>query len=78
MFSTTINRVENNTKYFWRYQRYTFIQEYFEKPVVPASPIIVISYLGLIIRYAYFLFISRRGEVKDIPIGKYGLSGIFS
>ncbi|CAF4144077.1 unnamed protein product [Rotaria magnacalcarata] len=52
VFTTTINRVENNTKYFWRYQRYIFIQKYFEKSVLAASPIILIVYVGLMLRHS--------------------------
>ncbi|CAF3417924.1 unnamed protein product [Rotaria sp. Silwood1] len=77
VFSTTVNRVENNNKYFWRYQRYILIQEYFEKPVLGASPIILVSYVGLIVRH--ILYRLRRGfdRQRETSIGKYGLSGNF-
>ncbi|CAF0876559.1 unnamed protein product [Didymodactylos carnosus] len=50
VFASTINRVQNNIEYFWRYQRYLFIQEYFEC-AVPYPPLNLILYLYLFCHY---------------------------
>ena len=52
-FSTTINKVQNNAKYFYCHQRYIITREYFEKPIIPVPPFILFCYLWMFTRYLW-------------------------
>ncbi|CAF0870280.1 unnamed protein product, partial [Didymodactylos carnosus] len=44
VFNSTIVKVEENTEFFWRYQRYSFVRKYFERPLFAYPPLNIISY----------------------------------
>ena len=48
--SFSINDVQAKNKYFWRYQRYELIREYFEKPTLAYPPVSLIIYIYLLIK----------------------------
>lgn len=50
-FSVTISKVQNNAEYFYRRQRYIITREYFEKPIIPVPPLILLCYLWMLIQY---------------------------
>jgi len=78
LFSTTINAVENNAKYFSHHQRYILTQEYFEKPIMPVPPLILIWYLGMIVPLIWYLLTRCFKKENDIGKDDYNWSGIFS
>jgi hypothetical protein len=78
LFSTTINKVENNAKYFYHYQRYTLTQEYFEKSIIPVPPLILIWYVCMIAQYIWSRLIQRCKKENKIEEDKYHLPKIFS
>ncbi|CAF0954182.1 unnamed protein product [Adineta steineri] len=53
VFTDTIDKVKENTEFYWRYQRYSFICEYFEQPPCAYPPLIVFSHIMLLARYIY-------------------------
>lgn len=78
LFSTTINRVENNAEYFYHYQRYILTQEYFEKAIIPVPPLILIWYFGMIARCIWNQLTRRcRGKQKE-ENNKFQMIKIFS
>lgn len=38
-------------KYFWRYQRYELVREYFEKPMFAYPPLSLLIYILMFIKY---------------------------
>jgi hypothetical protein len=42
--------VRENTEFYWRYQRYSFVREYFERPPLAYPPLIIFSHIVLIVR----------------------------
>ncbi len=45
--SHTIDKVEGNTEFYWRYQRYAFVREYFERPPLGYPPLIIFPHIVL-------------------------------
>jgi hypothetical protein len=45
LFSFSINYVQASNKYFWRYQQYELIREYFEKPMFAYPPLSLFVYI---------------------------------
>jgi hypothetical protein len=39
--------VQENTEFYWRYQRYSFVREYFERPPFAYPPLTIFSYIAL-------------------------------
>ncbi|CAF0820629.1 unnamed protein product [Adineta steineri] len=76
-FATTISKVETNSRYFYHYQVYTMTQEYFEKPIIPVPPFILICYIGSIIRYISNKLKQCCKKQNDIKKYKYYVTGIF-
>ncbi|CAF3888305.1 unnamed protein product [Adineta steineri] len=64
VFTDTIDKVKENTEFYWRYQRYSFIREYFEQPPCAYPPLIIVSHIILLIRYIYSKLCCKRTEVK--------------
>ncbi|CAF5107838.1 unnamed protein product, partial [Rotaria sp. Silwood1] len=44
----SIDAVRENTEFYWRYQRYSFVREYFERLPLCYPPLIVISHIILL------------------------------
>ncbi|CAF2988369.1 unnamed protein product, partial [Rotaria sp. Silwood2] len=44
----SIGKVQQNTEFYWHYQRYTFVREYFERVPLFFPPLIIISHIILI------------------------------
>ncbi len=78
LFSTTINKVETNAEYFYHYHRYTLIQEYFEKPIMPIPPLILVWYLSIIARCVWYLLKGCCKKQDRFGNNKYHVTGIFS
>jgi hypothetical protein len=81
-FSYAVDKVQENTEFYWRYQRYTFIREYFERPPLAYPPLIIVPHILLI-----FWAVKRRCcpklcqnevEVADRPSGRNGMVRSFS
>ncbi|CAF3900565.1 unnamed protein product [Rotaria sp. Silwood2] len=49
VFADSIGKVQANTEFYWRYQRYSFVREYFEHLPLSYPPLIIISHIILII-----------------------------
>lgn len=58
MYSFSINDVQAMNKYFWRYQRYELVREYFEKPLFAFPPLLLIIYIIMLIK------VTKRGDTK--------------
>ncbi|CAF0977303.1 unnamed protein product [Adineta steineri] len=65
VFTDTIDKVKENTEFYWRYQRYSFIREYFEQPPCAYPPLIIVSHIILLIRYIYSKLSYKGTEVND-------------
>ncbi|CAM4747246.1 unnamed protein product [Rotaria magnacalcarata] len=53
VFNFSINAVQEKNEYFWRYQRYELICEYFEKPMFAYPPLSLVVYVWLLIGLIY-------------------------
>ncbi|CAF1034271.1 unnamed protein product [Adineta steineri] len=65
VFTDTIDKVKENTEFYWRYQRYSFIREYFEQPPCAYPPLIIFSHIILLVRYIYSKSFCTETEVND-------------
>ncbi|CAF0984122.1 unnamed protein product [Adineta steineri] len=65
VFTDTIDKVKENTEFYWRCQRYSFIREYFEQPPCAYPPLIIFSHIILFIRYIYSNSCCKRTKVND-------------
>ncbi|CAF0730867.1 unnamed protein product [Adineta steineri] len=54
VFADSIVKVQENTEFYWRYQRYSFVREYFERLPFAYPPLILVSHFML------FLLTIRR------------------
>ncbi|UJR16241.1 hypothetical protein I4U23_003149 [Adineta vaga] len=48
-FNFSIQRVEDKNKFYWRYQRYELLREYFEKPLLAIPPLSLLVYSFVLI-----------------------------
>lgn len=78
LFSTTISKVENNAKYVYHYQRYILTQEYFEKPIVPIPPLLLLWYLCMGIRCIGHRLLQCFRKPKTREQHKHYVTKIFS
>ncbi|CAF1197338.1 unnamed protein product [Adineta steineri] len=62
VFTDTIDKVKENTEFYWRCQCYSFIREYFKQPPCAYPPLIIISHAILLIRYIYSKITCKRTE----------------
>jgi hypothetical protein len=49
--SFSINEIQAKNKYFWHYQRYELVREYFQKPMFAYPPLSLLVYIWLVIKY---------------------------
>lgn len=49
IFRDSIGKVQENTEFYWRYQRYSFVREYFERLPLGFPPLIIIPHVVLFI-----------------------------
>ncbi|CAM4805119.1 unnamed protein product [Rotaria magnacalcarata] len=75
VFADSIGKVQENTEFYWRYQRYSFVREYFEHLPLSYPPLIIISHIILIILNIKNICCSsvcRHRIVRDdhLPISK--------
>ncbi|CAF1242408.1 unnamed protein product [Adineta steineri] len=56
VFTRTIDDIQENTEFYWRYQRYTFVREYFERPPLAYPPLIIFTHI-------MFLFIALKRKL---------------
>ena len=82
-FSFTIDKVQENTEFYWRYQRYSFVREYFERPPFAYPPVIGITHVILAVLYLYG-FCHRRccgnkiGRKYYASSSSWGIMRVFS
>ncbi|UJR07511.1 hypothetical protein I4U23_011800 [Adineta vaga] len=50
VFTRTIDQIQDNTEFYWRYQRYSFVREYFERPPLAYPPLIVFTHIIFLCR----------------------------
>ncbi|CAF1427263.1 unnamed protein product [Adineta steineri] len=50
VFTRTIDEVQTNTEFYWRFQRYSFVREYYERPWLAYPPLIIIPHIWIVIR----------------------------
>ncbi|CAF1102784.1 unnamed protein product [Adineta steineri] len=53
VFTRTIDDIQENTEFYWHYQRYTFVREYFERPPLAYPPLIIFTHI-------IFLFLALK------------------
>jgi hypothetical protein len=46
--SDSIGKVQQNTEFYWRFQRYSFVREYFQRPILAYPPLTIIPHLILL------------------------------
>jgi hypothetical protein len=73
--SDSIGKVQENTEFYWRYQRYSFVREYFERVPLSYPPLIIISHILLIILFIRDkccpkLFRNQVGDGNYLSISK--------
>ena len=49
-FRDSIGKVQENTEFYWRYQRYSFVRDYFERVPLAYPPLIIFSHIFLLSR----------------------------
>lgn len=54
LFSFSITEVQEKNEYFWRYQRYEIVREYFQKPIFALPPLSLLAYIGWLINVVFF------------------------
>ena len=47
-YSDSIGKVQQNTEFYWRYQRYSFVREYFQHPILAYPPLTIIPHVILL------------------------------
>ncbi|CAF4886108.1 unnamed protein product, partial [Rotaria sp. Silwood1] len=50
VFTHTIDQVQENTEFYWRYQHYAFVREYFERPLLAYPSLIIIPHIIIVCR----------------------------
>jgi len=75
LVSDSIGKVQENTEFYWRYQRYSFVREYFERLPLSYPPLIIISHILLIIllirdKCCPKLFRNQVGDGNYLSISK--------
>ena len=46
----TIDKIQDNTEFYWRYQRYSFVREYLERPPFAYPPLILLTHIFFLFR----------------------------
>ncbi|CAF3880150.1 unnamed protein product [Rotaria sp. Silwood2] len=81
VFTHTIDEVKENTQFYWRYQRYAFVREYFERPLLAYPPLNLLVYIVLgfnVLRWKCCPKLCRnRVEVEDHRSKSKGIIGVF-
>ncbi|CAF4194876.1 unnamed protein product, partial [Rotaria sp. Silwood2] len=75
VFADSIGKVQANTEFYWRYQRYSFVREYFEHLPLSYPPLIIVSHIILIILTIQNIRCSKLGRNRVahnhyVPISK--------
>ncbi|CAM4822172.1 unnamed protein product [Rotaria magnacalcarata] len=82
VFTDTIGKVQHNTEFYWQYQRYSFVREYFDRPALAYPPLIVFPHLFRVGRFTWQM--CRKFCCKKQQVGrrddqqKYDHSGSYS
>lgn len=45
--------MQHNTEFYWHYQRYSFVREYFDRPILAYPPLIIFPHLYRLARYIW-------------------------
>ena len=53
LLSFAINDIQEKNQYYWHYQRYELIREYFEKPKFGFPPVSLVVYILMLYRLIY-------------------------
>ncbi|CAF4001686.1 unnamed protein product, partial [Rotaria sp. Silwood1] len=75
VFTHSIDEVRENTEFYWRYQRYSFVREYFECLPLSYPPLIFISHIILLfltIRSVCYSMFGRSqvASENNVPLSK--------
>ncbi|CAF4511049.1 unnamed protein product [Rotaria sp. Silwood1] len=75
VFAHSIDEVRENTEFYWRYQRYSFVREYFERLPLSYPPFIAISHVVLLLLTIHREFCSLLGRHQvaadnHVPLSK--------
>ncbi|UJR20641.1 hypothetical protein I4U23_023766 [Adineta vaga] len=65
VFTHTIDKVRADTEFYWRYQRYSFIREYFEQPPWAYPPLIFFVHAVLLFLVVTRKLKRRRNQIAD-------------
>ncbi|CAM4915953.1 unnamed protein product [Rotaria socialis] len=82
VFTDTIGKVQHNTEFYWDYQRYSFVREYFDRPALAYPPLIVFPHFFRVGHFTWQMcrkFCCKKQQVgrrDDQP--KYDHSGSYS
>ncbi|UJR11905.1 hypothetical protein I4U23_016083 [Adineta vaga] len=69
VFADTIGKVQQNTEFFWRYQRYSFVREYFLRPILAYPPLTIIPHIILLsyaIKNKFFSIFKQNPSTSKI------------
>ncbi|ELW68490.1 Transient receptor potential cation channel subfamily M member 6 [Tupaia chinensis] len=70
VFAEEIDDVKSISNKLWKYNRYRYIMPYHEKPWLP-PPVILLSYLGLLLRCLYHCRTPNDQEEGDVGLSKF-------
>ncbi|CAF1480220.1 unnamed protein product, partial [Rotaria sordida] len=75
VFTHSIDEVRENTEFYWRYQRYAFVREYFERLPLSCPPLIVISHIVLLFltirRICHSILCRNQAPIENhVPLSK--------
>ncbi|XP_006145577.1 transient receptor potential cation channel subfamily M member 6, partial [Tupaia chinensis] len=70
VFDTVFKDVKSISNKLWKYNRYRYIMPYHEKPWLP-PPVILLSYLGLLLRCLYHCRTPNDQEEGDVGLKLY-------
>ncbi|CAF1116862.1 unnamed protein product, partial [Rotaria sordida] len=78
VFADTIGKVQENTEFYWRYQRYSFVREYFERLPLSYPPLIIIPHIILLFLTIYQKCCSKLSRNRVINENHVPLSKSFT
>jgi hypothetical protein len=71
--SDTIGKIQQNTEFYWRYQRYSYVREYFQRPILSYPPLIIVPHiilLGYTIKHKLCSKLSKNQVNDDNSVSK--------
>ncbi|CAF3454781.1 unnamed protein product [Rotaria sp. Silwood1] len=82
VFTHTIDAVKENTQFYWRYQRYAFVREYFERLLFAYPPLNILTYIVILFiilqQKCYRKLCNSQVEVESHKSKSKGILRVFS